>query len=197
MPLKTSRILRTISSVLALVVASVGLSAAPGRTQEPQLHTGGISGYAKAVCIFGAPVQSLSSNATFTRSVSGGTLAIGQLADRDTGVAQAASVGLNLDSVCNQPSRLRIRSLNGGMSAVEGGGSGPFGAAINYVVTVSWGSQQVVLTTDGTAGSFIETPLIGANASGLNVDIAIPAGTDPLVAGDYLDTLVIEFLTGT
>lgn len=186
----------TPSPAIAWTLALTALAAGPSASDDAPKQAGTITGQASAVCKFGAPMMLTGSNAVFSHSVSGATLAIDRLADGATGLGRSASIGLNLDSICNQPSRIRIRSLNGGLGPVDGGPKGQAPGRLDYVVTVSWGNERTVLRTDGSPGGFVETPLLGANASGLTIDIDIPAGTDPLVASDYLDTLVIEFLTG-
>lgn len=122
----------------------------------------------------------------------------------DAGVEATATWG---DSYCNGAHEIQIDSANDGMTqsgAVQPTGSDAFDLSINYTATISeWGAAPS-FTTDGTAtNSTAEADVATAfrndgittgtprETAGLTLTVATVAGSNPLLEGDYTDTITV------
>ncbi len=150
-------------------------------------------GDAPAACVFAAPTAGSGSNATL--AVTGSTSArinITQLVDGTNANSLPSSIELNLPVICNAAHRVVVRSTNGGLSRVGGNqrGSGPFAEFLAYSFGIGWAGQQLDRGSDtGDAVLDATQPAKGE----VRLRIATPAGSGPLVAGQYNDAIVIEF----
>ena len=158
-------------------------------SQRIELH-----GDAPAGCVANAARASKQIGATYQdNGPTGGVVVFPNLVDETTAATRASSIELALPVVCNTSHLISVRSYNGalvrlGANAARSG-SGGFSEMQTYDVALQWQSQTVQLGTQ-TSGATIaySQPAKGD----LIVDIAVPRGTNPLVAGTYTDAVVVE-----
>ncbi len=122
----------------------------------------------------------------------GGVVTFPNLVDETTAAARASSIELALPVVCNTSHLITVRSYNGALVRQGAGGAnsaGGFSESQTYAVGLQW--QE--LTAQLSAGTTNASIAYGQPAKGdLIVDIAVPRGTQPLVAGTYTDAVVVE-----
>ena len=152
-------------------------------------------GEAPQACVLSAPLVTAVTNASF-QPINGqtGTILVTQFVDPLTAAPLAATVNLAFPVVCNGAHEVTIRTANGGLAhippiAIPGLG---FRALLVYQLTAAWAGQTA------TGATNLPTPVdIHTNdgaAGQLSLVVNIPGGGDPLVAGPYSDSLVIELL---
>ena len=123
----------------------------------------------------------------------GGVVVFPNLVDESTAATRASSIELAVPVVCNTSHLITVRSYNGalvrlGANAARSG-SGGFSEMQTYDVGLQWQQQTVQLGTQtASAAISYNQPAKGD----LIVDIAVPRGTNPLVAGTYTDAVVVE-----
>lgn len=182
----------------ALILAAVLLAPGAALAQTVQTGTGRLDliGEAPSACLVSAPASAVGSNASFALTgAQSAQINITQLVDQTTAQPRAASISLAVPIICNTAHRLIITTTNGGLARVGAISHNPgsvngFREFLPYQVTANWSGQNVtggsqtlspvnISTTDGAAGQ-------------LSLTIDVPAGGDPLVAGVYSDSVVIE-----
>lgn len=185
--------MKPLVSLLALC-----LVAAPAAAQTTE--TGGqmleLAGESRPACVFNTPTAVNPTNAVFNvTGASSAQVTITQLVDNLNAQSLASSIELNLPVICNASHRVLVRSANGGLlragaapgaSASDGG----FAEFLAYDVALNWSGQR--LQQSSRTG---ETALDSSQpaAGDMQIRIATPGGTGPLVAGQYNDSIVIEF----
>lgn len=189
--------MRHIAFLVAFPVFAAGVPAA-----AQQVDTAGqqinLAGNSPAACVVGEPTVDNAVNANFSvDSQSSGTIGISQFVDQQTGQTRASSIDLSFPVTCNASHSVTLRSGNGGMlrvGAAAGGGSaaGGFSEFVTYQLQLGWEGQQLDL--DSSLGS---GEISGAEPGkgDMTLRVATPAGSGPLVAGQYNDAIVIEFNT--
>ncbi len=178
---------------VAITLAAL-LGAGPALAQV--LDTSGqrldVSGTAPAACVISAPTASNARNATF--SVSGNSTVrvdYGVLVDQNTALTQGSAIDIRLPMVCNAPGRIVVRSENRGLRpAGNQRGGGGFLDVVDIDVGVRWLGQTASLSTSQGSGSLANSQPARGD---LEVALNTRAGQGPLVAGNYRDTIVIEF----
>ncbi|MBV9044020.1 MAG: hypothetical protein JO348_07115 [Alphaproteobacteria bacterium] len=146
------------------------------------------------VCRLGQVKVSSSQNATFDANAEGGAIALNTLADRNTARALPATISVTFDSVCNQTLYIRLVSAKGGLTPDEGtSASGGFANRVDYTASLDWGTGQTNLSTSGGSDANSGVLLSGAQSGPVTLNITIPPGAQPLVAGAYSDVLTVEF----
>lgn len=122
----------------------------------------------------------------------GGVVTIPQLVDESTATARASSIELAVPVVCNTAHLITVRSYNGVLVREGAGGAnstGGFSESQAYNVGLQW--QDLTTQIGGTNSN--GAIAYGQPAKGdLIIDIAVPRGTQPLVAGTYTDAVVVE-----
>jgi hypothetical protein len=180
-----------------LIIAALLL--APAAASAQTINSAGgrldITGDAPSACLISAPTSAVGANATF-QAVGARTeqITITQMVDAQTAVPRQTTINLALPIVCNAAHHLTVRTANGGLARVGGGGNqgtvNGFREFLAYQVTAAWSGQSVsgssqtgtpvnITTSDGAAGQVALT-------------IDVPGGGAPMVAGTYEDSLVIE-----
>jgi hypothetical protein len=149
------------------------------------------------VCRFGGVTVSGGRNAAFSATTNGGSITINALADQNTARALPASISVTFEGLCNEPQSIRLISTRGGLKPDQSAAaSGTFQSRVDYTASLNWGSDQTSLTTDGTASGSTGLTFNGAQSGAVTLSIDIPAGSQPLVAGNYSDVLTVEFVNG-
>jgi len=180
-----------LSAALVLAFSASGAMAqdVTHATQRLELH-----GDAPAGCVANSARASKQVGTLYQdNGPTGGVVTFPNLVDETTAAARASSIELALPVVCNTSHLITVRSYNGalvrlGANAARGG-SGGFSEMQTYDVGLQWQQRTVQLGTQtASAAISYNQPAKGD----LIVDIAVPRGTNPLVAGTYTDAVVVE-----
>ena len=146
------------------------------------------------VCRLGQVKLASSQNATFEANSQGGAIALSTLADRNTARALPAAISITFDSVCNQTLFIKLVSAKGGLMPDDGTAAGAgFSNRVNYTASLDWGTGQTNLSTSGGSNANAGVLLSGSQSGPVTLNITIPPGAQPLVAGAYSDELTVEF----
>jgi hypothetical protein len=177
----------------AALIALSGAAAA----QTPSEGQGRIEivGQAPNACVIRGQGNATTVNATYaSNSLSSGQLRIVEMVDSTTALGRAASLDLALDVVCNSPHRLTLRSTNGGLlrrGAPAGApASGSFAQFVPYRFSANWLGRDISSQSDSRGVMMLEAAAAGAGQYSLGIQVP---GGEPLVAGTYEDTVVLEF----
>jgi hypothetical protein len=183
-----------VTIVAAALTGAMGASAAQAqdlsRTTQ-QLH---MQGDAPVGCVANAARASNQRNASYQdNGPTGGVVVFPNLVDEATAATRESSIELSVPVVCNTSHNITVRSYNGGLVRLGANaarsGSGGFSEQQNYDVGLQWQQQTVKLSgATPSAAIFYNQPAKGD----LIVDIAVPRGINPLVAGTYTDAVVVE-----
>ena len=158
-------------------------------SQRIELH-----GDAPAGCVANAARASKQIGATYQdNGPTGGVVVFPNLVDETTAATRASSIELALPVVCNTSHMITVHSYNGALvrlgAKAARSGSGGFSEMQTYDVGLQWQQRTVQLGTQtASAAISYNQPAKGD----LIVDIAVPRGTNPLVAGTYTDAVVVE-----
>ena len=176
---------------LAFAVSATGAQAQEIDRADQRLE---VRGDAPAGCVANAARASKEQGATYQdNGPTGGVVVFPNLVDQSTATTRESSIELALPVVCNTSHRITVRSYNGGLVRLGANaarsGSGGFSEVQTYDVALQWQQQSVQLGGQiGSAAISYNQPAKGD----LIVDIAVPRGTQPLVAGTYSDAVVVE-----
>ncbi len=187
---------------LAHMLALSGLAMAnPAIAQENDTSNRRLEmiGEAPAACVLGQPTAVNAVNASFTiGDRTSGTIGIPEFIDLQTAETLASSIDLEFPVTCNASHSVTLRSTNGGMLR-EGAPSnaarstGGFREFVGYDMQLGWAGKQIDLGSETTSAEIDA----GQPAKGeLVLRVATPAGSGPLVAGQYSDAIIIEFNAG-
>jgi len=179
-----------ISAALALAFSASGAKAqdVTHAMQRLELH-----GDAPAGCVANsARASKLVGTVYQDNGPTGGVVTFPNLVDESTAAARASSIELALPVVCNTSHLITVRSYNGALVRQGAGGAnsaGGFSESQAYNVDLQW--QNLTAQLGGASSN--AAIAYGQPAKGdLIVDIAVPRGTQPLVAGTYTDAVVVE-----
>lgn len=179
---------------LSLMIVAAAAVAAPAQAQELSRGTQRLElvGAAQVGCVAGAARPGRQVNATFQDGgPAGGTVVIPVLVDPNTAATLGSSIELSLPVVCNTSHSISVRSYNGALTrdGANGRAAGGFAESQVYGVAVTWQNQTARIDgTSRTAAFAWPQPAKGD----VTVDIEVPRGTAPLVAGAYRDAVVVE-----
>ena len=183
---------------LSLMVCADGYAQTAGLAQDvggSSLSRLDLFGEAPQACVLRPPLVTALTNATFTPTgTQAATILVTQLADPLTAVPVEATINLAFPVICNGAHEVTVRTANGGLTHVPPVATpGPgFRSSLVYQLTGAWAGQTSsgganqptpvdIRTNNGAAGQF-------------SLVVEIPGGGDPLVAGPYSDSLVIELV---
>jgi hypothetical protein len=181
--------------VQTCLAALVALAATPALGQEAPAARASLDmvGTAPGACLISGAARGTGTNAVMgVAAARQADIRIIELVDPNTSLARAASISVSLPIICNVGHRVLLRTQNGGLvrSNRAGGAAAAqgFREAVPYGMTASWAGATVT----GQSASGFDLIAPEAAAGDLAIDIEIPAGGAPLVAGAYSDQLVIE-----
>jgi len=162
--------------------------------QTPQSGQGRLEivGQAPGACVIRGPGSVTATNASYAPSgPSAGRLRITEMVGPES-ESRGVTADLGLDIVCNTPHRLVLRSENGGMrrAGAGDGPQGPFAEFLPYEFRASWLGQDASSATDGAGPLVMDSNQGGAGM--LSLAVVVPPGVK-LVAGDYRDSVIVEF----
>lgn len=176
---------------LSLAAAPVFALAAPlGGSDAGRLD---LSGDAPSACVISAPQAQAGANAAF-QAIDGASarVRIVDLVDPMTAQPRAASINLAFPVICNGAHRLTVRTADGAM--VRAGDPDPqapgFRDRLAYEVSAAWAG----LSASGSSTTLTPVDLsLGNGAAGvLSLAVDIAPGGQPLIAGAYSDSLIVE-----
>ncbi len=174
------------------------LFAAPALAQgvETGLRPVEIVGTATPACLMRAPSNASGVNANF-RNISGtaGEIRIVEMVNPQTALPRNTSLNLAFPVICNSAHFLRIQSTNGGLrrlgSNERNQSRGSFAEFLPYSLSAIWAGQNRSLLSNVSGGLQINSANGGAGT--VDMGFAVAAGSVPLVAGAYTDTITVEF----
>lgn len=142
---------------------------------------------------------SFSGPATATHS----TVNLGILTDQSTGSIKAQNFSLTFrDAFCNSKGYITLRSINGGLTlGNEMNPAQPPAGFLNrviYMASARWGQEVTgTLTASSSSSNSISQSFDAPERGDLFVSVTIPGSdaTQPLMAGQYMDLLIIELGT--
>lgn len=178
-----------------LLAASLGAHAAQAQQLDRSSQQLELFGDAPVACVANSARVTSATNATFqSTGPSGGSVVFPLLVDTTTATARASSIGLALPVICNSSHRVTLRSENGGLLRQGGSRTGNANRGFTefqaYGVSVQWQGQSASV---GNGGSNSAALAQSQPAKGdVQLEIAVPQGTQPLVLGTYTDTVVVE-----
>lgn len=185
-----------VSSALGAAVSQqVCAQSLPGGLNLGNAAAGGqlqITGLAPQACIISAPSENGLANATLSAGATSAKIVVTKLVDPATAVPLAATVNMAFPVVCNSAHRMTVETRDGGLilqQAAPPPGPG-FRNRLGYRVTAMWAGQQAQGSTDSRVPVEIDTS--NGAAGELLLTIQIPAGGEPLVAGMYSDSIVLN-----
>lgn len=189
---------------ILIAAAAAALLSTPALADSSANQVITISGSAPNVCTLGNPAQQA---VTGNIAVSGSNVTITGLFNTNDATLAAGSVTLRFAGMCNYAHNIQLRSANGYLYNTTGSLpplGGEFVRRVGYAADYSWAGQtrtgaisdQTSTTTAGSAGGNPQTSTAlaigGANAGDLDVKLNFAANTNPVVAGNYSDTLTVR-----
>lgn len=179
----------------ALPLCAALLVAAPAKAQDPSRPSQAlyINGTAPAACVVRGPSASGAVNAVFSQTdASQGQITISQFVDPQSALPVASDIRINLPVTCNASHRVRIVSSQGGL--LRGGGTragqNGFAEFVPYRIGIDWAGYRFDQASD--AGAITVDASNGAVGE-LSLHVNTPGGGNPLVAGQYDDSIIIQF----
>lgn len=179
------------------LAATFALLSAPAAAQDVQASSQQLQvlGTAAPACVLGTPAAGGATNASFTvTGASSAEIAITQLVDPQSARSLASAIELSLPVTCNASNSVTLRTTNGGLrragSAAPTAAPGGFSEVLGYRVGLVWAGQSIDQASDAGGAA-----IASANPGRGNVIVRVStaAGSGPLVAGRYADSIVIEF----
>ena len=147
-----------------------------------------ITGQAPQACVIAGSVQSSETNAVVNAGPTAAQVVVGQLVDANS-VPMAATANLQLPVICNTANVLSISTANGALTLQ---GTAPpatgFRSQLPYTVSANWAGQAQIVNS----GEPLQIASANAATGTVSIDIAIPAGGEPLLAGTYSDSIVVQ-----
>lgn len=183
--------MRTLSLLAAIAALAPGLAFA----QTANIGQGRLDlvGQAPSACLISQPTASTGQNATLSQTgAQSAQIRISELVDPQTAQPRASSMNVTLPVICNAAHRLTVKSGNGGLLRAGGrrGAVNGFRQLLPYQVSADWSGQSITGSSETGTPVTINSP--NGAAGQVSLSITVPAGGDPLVAGSYSDSVVIE-----
>ena len=175
------------ASVPTILAASFTLALSATGAQAQEINRADqrleMQGDAPAGCVANAARASNQINATYQdNGPTGGVVVFPILVDESTATTRASSIQLAVPVVCNTSHQITVRSYNGALVRLGANAARSGSGGFSETQTARLGGLTA------SAAIFYNQPAKGD----LIVDIAIPRGTNPLVAGTYSDAVVVE-----
>ncbi len=180
------------------LIAVLALAAIPAQAQslDSASRRVDLAGTAPAACVISQATASRAVNASYSPTgTNSGQIAIAQLVDSQNARSLESSIQLALPVTCNSSHHVIVRSSNGALvrtgatsTALNPNG---FSEAMNYQLGIDWhGSALTMASSQGTTSIDTTEPAKGD----LTLNFSTSAGNGPLVAGQYTDSIVVEFI---
>lgn len=139
------------------------------------------------------PAASSLANVSIANRTTGETQLAVALVDPQTGAASPSVARLTFDMTCTGPHRVTVRT-GGGLRNTTGvaPASGDFRSDVAYSVQTFWAGRSANGEAAGAQSSNAVLAQSAGESGQLVVDINIPGGGAPLIAGEYRDTIFVE-----
>lgn len=180
--------------VLFAFAVLMGASSAQAQRLDQGSQQLELFGNAPVACVANSARANNQVNATFqSNGPSSGVVIFPILVDQSTATARASSIALQLAVICNSSHHVTLRSTNGGLRR-EGSNpgrnaTGGFGEFVTYGVSFEWQGKTSSIGSGLTSATLAQdTPAKGD----MQITLAVPPGRQPLVAGTYTDSVVVE-----
>lgn len=187
--MRNSRAILPLVFVLAPAMAMA--QAVPGGTNLGNGSGGNqlvITGQAPQACIISGTVQSSETNATVSAGPTAAQVVVAQLVDANS-VPETATANLQLPVICNTANVLSISTANGALTLQ---GTAPaaagFRSQLPYTLSASWAGQAQTVNS----GTALQIASANAATGTVSLNIDIPGGGEPLLAGTYSDSIVVQ-----
>lgn len=187
------RIVAPAIAVIAAALANPALAQQASATGDNIERAIVFEGDARRACVLKAPTAASQVNATLSQSANGVNVELTPqgFIDPQTGVPRATGISLNLPITCNTAHRIRVASRNGALLRAGGGeDTGTFRSRLDFSVDVTWAGLTQSFNTANAGETILIVP--DASTGAATITIAIPGGGNPLAAGAYSDTIVVE-----
>jgi hypothetical protein len=194
--------MRNFALLTCALVASLAYPTASALAQSEEASANmAVTGSAPQICSL-QPANLAAGNQVNFTSVTGNLLQITALVDPTTLAANAASVVVSFEAVCNFPHRISLESENNGLWQTDGSLNQPadgFAYAVPYEAEVAWGEVRGRLEANANVRRISEQRLNVDQATSGEVELRIsiqPGASNtrvnaPVLAGFYRDTLRI------
>lgn len=181
----------------SLQIALLVMVAAPAHAQLVDTATQRIdvAGRAQPACVIAQPTVGQSVNASYSATgATSGQITIAQLVDSQNATSLESRLQLDLPVTCNSSHKVVVRSANGGLVRTGARGNSDsrsgFAEAMGYNLGVDWnGTSRSLPSAQGLTTIDSAEPAKGD----LTLNFSTSAGNGPLVAGQYTDSIVVEF----
>lgn len=183
-------------ALFALPLAVIAAAPVHAQSLDTATRNVDLAGNAPAACVIAQPTASQTVNASFSATgATSGQITITQLADSENAMSLESAIRIDLPVTCNSSHHVTVRSSNGRLQRTGGGNAAQTTAGfidvMNYQLAVDWdGATRSMSSSEGTRS--IETP--HAAKGDLTLNFSTAAGSGPLVAGQYTDAIVVEFV---
>jgi hypothetical protein len=149
-------------------------------------------GEAPPACVLRPPSAGASANAALEQVTDRtAEVRITRLVDPQTLEPQQASISLVFPLICNAAHRLTVRTTRGGLRLdVPAPPATGFRDRLNYTVEADWAGMRAQGSSE--SGQPIDLRTSDGAAGVVSLNIQIPGGGAPLVAGPYSDSIVVE-----
>ncbi|MEN9719118.1 MAG: hypothetical protein RIQ99_1996 [Pseudomonadota bacterium] len=181
--------------IIALLIAAPPVQAQVLDTATRRID---LAGTAPAACVIAQPTASQTVNASYAATgTTSGQITIAQLVDSQNATSLESAIRLDLPVTCNSSHRVTVRSANGALVRTGAAAAttallpGGFAEAVNYQLGVNWAGATRSFGSDARQTA-IDTPQPAKGELTLNFSTA--AGSGPLVAGQYTDSIVVELI---
>lgn len=149
------------------------------------------------LCVIGSAFVAPNDGINILNNSSGNvSVSFDNFVDAQTSLARSLDLEVTLGAMCNSSHLVSVASLNGGMKSQNSeGNNSTFVSRRDYQTSIEWAGLQIGFTTDGQTGNKAKLEIDKARKDFLRIKINAPAGTLPLVAGQYSDILQINIST--
>lgn len=184
-------------SILALfAVLFIPQTAKPNDSKEDSMEFGGT---APPICTFTSTLAELTSTNMNLASGASNQIEIESLTDPNSSLLKPASIHIEILGTCNQTHFFTVMTRNGGLALSHSPDivGGAFVTHLNYRTQVNWAGKSTLMVTDGAPGKKTPSTIVdGANSGPLSLQIFVDEAENdmntPVVAGRYLDTLIVQ-----
>lgn len=185
-----------ITALAAWLALPAALAASSAFAQESGRATRAleVNGTSLPACVIQPAVATGSTNATFlTTSSATAQINITQFVDTQTAEPRASQIAISLPVTCNASHRITVASQRGGLLRAGATGrsqSGGFAQFVPYRIRLGWAGQDIDRASN-TGPATVDSANGAVGSLALQIDT--PGGGNPLLAGQYDDSIVIQF----
>jgi hypothetical protein len=183
---------RAVLILLAAALPGVGFAQSLSDDRLAPQSRVDLVGEAPSACVLAPPTAGASANAVLQQTGDRSSeVRITRLVDPQTLQPQAASISLAFPLVCNAAHRLIVRTARGGLTLdTPAPAASGFRDHVSYTVAADWAGMSAEGASDSKRP--VDIRLNDGAAGVVSVNIQIRGGGEPLVAGPYSDSVIVE-----